>query len=115
MTQKTPDFSQRDLVRVTAVQMEMRRVDSFDAFMAHIEYFVDNASAYKSDFVVFPELFTLPLLGLSETRLPASGAVEWLTQYTERFTEGLRDFAMDYKINIIGGSHLTLTEAGENR
>ncbi len=48
-----------DSVRVATVQYQQRRIADFDAFARQVEYFVDIAADYRSDFVVFPELFTL--------------------------------------------------------
>jgi ribosomal protein S18 acetylase RimI-like enzyme len=44
--------------RVCAVQYMMRMVANFDDFAAHCTYFVDVASDYKCDFIMFPEMFT---------------------------------------------------------
>ncbi|HCL24539.1 MAG TPA: hydrolase, partial [Halomonas sp.] len=50
-------------VRVGAVQWQMREFASVEAALQQIEYFVDALSDYQSDFAVFPELFTTPLMG----------------------------------------------------
>lgn len=107
------ETAQKDIVRVATVQLQMRKVTSFEDFMSSVEYFVDSVSAYKSDFAVFPELFTLPLLALAETRLPPSEAIEKLTEYTPRFIEAMRKLAVSYNINIIGGSHPTRADDGD--
>lgn len=57
----------KDWVRVATVQFQQRAVSSFEEFISNIEYFVDVVSDYKSDFVVFPELFTLQLLALEKS------------------------------------------------
>ena len=57
-------------VRICTVQYRMRRIASFDAFAEQCEYFVDVASGYKSDFVVFPEIFTLQLLSFLPNERP---------------------------------------------
>lgn len=107
------EAAQKDVVRVATVQLQMRKVSSFEDFMSSIEYFVDSVSAYKSDFVVFPELFTLPLLALDDRRLTPSESIEKLTEYTPKFTEAMRKLAVSYNINIIGGSHPTRTDDGD--
>ena len=61
------------LVRVAAVQYQMRRISSFDDFAQQVEFFVDAASDYHCDFVLFPELFTLQLLSLT----PRQAARAW--------------------------------------
>jgi predicted amidohydrolase/GNAT superfamily N-acetyltransferase len=100
-------------VRVATVQFQQRRVSSFEEFISNIEYFVDVTSDYRSDFVVFPELFTLALLSLEETRLTHAQSIERLTEYTPHFIEAMRQLAIGYNINIIGGSHPTRTDDGD--
>ncbi|WP_017931005.1 bifunctional GNAT family N-acetyltransferase/carbon-nitrogen hydrolase family protein [Robiginitomaculum antarcticum] len=107
------EAAQKDVIRVATVQLQMRKVTSFEDFMSSIEYFVDSVTAYKSDFVVFPELFTLPLLALAETRLSPSDSIEKLTEYTPVFIEAMRKLAVSYNTNIIGGSHPTRTDDGD--
>ena len=99
-------------VRVSLVQYQQRRVSSFEEFGHQVEYFVDVVADYKSDFVVFPELFTLQLLSIENQQIPASEAIETLTGYTERLKTLLSDLAVRYNINIIGGSHPTHDEEG---
>jgi predicted amidohydrolase len=77
-----------------------------------IEYFVDVVADYKGDFVVFPELFALQVLSIEDQELTPSESIEALTKYTPRFREALRDMALRYNINIIGGSHPTRMENG---
>jgi hypothetical protein len=56
-------------VRVATCQFQARAVQSFEEFIRNVEYFVDVASDYRSDFVVFPELFTLQLLAFEKREL----------------------------------------------
>ncbi|MQX37741.1 bifunctional GNAT family N-acetyltransferase/carbon-nitrogen hydrolase family protein [Roseospira navarrensis] len=105
-------YSQRT-VRVSIVQYQQRRVRSFEEFGHNIEYFVDVVADYRSDFVVFPELFTLQLLSIENQRIPASDAIATLTRYTEPLKELLSRLAVSYNINIIGGSHPTMGEDGK--
>ena len=104
---------QKEDVRVATVQFSARMVSSFDEFMANVEYFVDVTADYRSDFVVFPELFTLQLLALEQKKLSPAASIEQLTRYTPRFIEKMREMAIGYNINIIGGSHPTRTDDGE--
>ncbi len=94
-------------VRVSIVQYQQRRLSDFDEFAKQVEYFVDVVAAYKADFVLFPELFTLQLLSIENEEIPASRAIETLTEYTEPLKELLSRLAVSYNINIIGGSHPT--------
>jgi len=96
-----------DTIRVGTVQYMQRRVRSFDEFLEMVAYFVDVVADYKGDFVVFPELFTLQLLSIEDQELSPAESIEALTKYTPRLTEAMRDMALRYNINIIGGSHPT--------
>lgn len=101
-----------DTIRVGTVQYMQRRVHSFDEFVKFTGYFVDVVADYKGDFVVFPELFTLQLLSIENQELSPVESIEALTEYTPKFKEAMRDMALRYDINIIGGSHPTRVESG---
>jgi predicted amidohydrolase/GNAT superfamily N-acetyltransferase len=96
-----------DTVRVATVQYMQRRVGSFEEFTDLVRYFVDVTADYRADFVVFPELFTLQLLSMEDQELSPAESIEALTKYTEPLKDALRDMAVRYNINIIGGSHPT--------
>jgi predicted amidohydrolase/GNAT superfamily N-acetyltransferase len=108
-----PPHGQKEAVRVATVQFQQRKIESFDEFVSNVEYFVDVTADYRCDFVVFPELFTLQLLAFEKRKLGPAEALETLTEFTPRFTEALRQLAISYNINIIGGSHPTRTEDGD--
>ncbi len=99
------DTSLPERVRVATVQFQMRRIQTIDEFETQVEYFTDIASDYRSDFVVFPELFTLQLLSLEEKPLPPVDAIEKISEYTPRFVAFMERLAVSYNINIIGGTH----------
>ncbi len=101
-----------DSVRVGTVQYMQRRVHSFDEFIDLVAYFVDVVADYKGDFVVFPEMFTLQLLSIEDQELSPAESIEALTKYTPRFKEAMRELALRYNINIIGGSHPTRVPNG---
>jgi predicted amidohydrolase len=101
-----------DTVRIGTVQFMQRKVNSFEEFIEVVEYFVNVVADYNGDFVVFPELFTLQLLSIEDEELRPAEAIETLTKYTPRFKESMRDLALRYNINIIGGSHPTRVESG---
>jgi len=100
------------IVRVATVQLAMRPVDSFDSFASNVAYFTEIAADYRSDFVVFPELFTLQLLSAEPQKLSPHESIEALTEYAGRFTEFMRELAMRHNINIIGGSIPTRSQGG---
>lgn len=94
-------------VRVAAVQYQMRTIKDFDEFASHCEYFVDVASDYRSDFVMFPEMLTMQLLSFMPTERPEQSARR-LSEFTSRYIEFFNHLAIKYNINIIGGSHLNV-------
>jgi predicted amidohydrolase/ribosomal protein S18 acetylase RimI-like enzyme len=102
-------------VRVATVQWMMRGINEIDEFEEQVEYWVDVASDYNADFVLFPELFTLELLSMHKTKLGPVEAINKIADYTERFCAFMEKMAVSYNINIIGGSHPTRTENGEIR
>ena len=78
-------------------------VASFEKFASQVEFFIDTASNYRSDFVLFPELFTTQLLSLVEAHRLGAAAREpakFMPQYLEVFTK----LAVKYDVNVIGGS-----------
>jgi len=91
-------------VRVATVQYGQRRIKSFDEFRQMVTYFVDVTADYGSDFVLFPELFTLQLLSLEDDELQPHEAIATITRYEDRIVELFRDLAVRYNVNIIGGS-----------
>jgi len=102
-------------VRVATVQFMMRKIEAIDQFEEQVEYWIDVASDYESDFVVFPELFTLELLSIEESKLQPAEAIAKIAEYTDRFTAFMERMAVSYNINIIGGSHPTRVGKDEIR
>lgn len=100
-------------VRIASVQYQVRKVSSFDDFTKQVEYFVDVAADYRSDFVLFPELFTIPLLSIEKERLTPQQSIERITEYTNEYVTFMQKLAVSYNINIIGGSHPTRVENGD--
>lgn len=98
-------------VRACAVQYQMRLIHSFEDFARNCEYFVDAASDYRCDVVLFPEMFTMQLLSFLPHKTPGK-AVRQLSEFTPRYEELFVNLAIKYNINIIGGSHIT--EENEN-
>ncbi len=94
-------------IRVCVVQYQVRKVDSFDEFAQQCEFFLDTASDYRSDFVLFPELFTTQLLSCVDAHQPGQAArklAEFTPQYLEFFTQA----AIRYDVNVIGGSQFAV-------
>ncbi|MCA8902614.1 MAG: GNAT family N-acetyltransferase [Hyphomonas sp.] len=107
------DTALPERVRIATVQFQMRRINAIDEFEQQIEYFTDIASDYKSDFVVFPELFTLQLLSLEHRPLGPVESIEKISEYTPRFVAFMEKLAVSYNINIIAGTHPSKMENGD--
>ncbi|MEQ6376892.1 bifunctional GNAT family N-acetyltransferase/carbon-nitrogen hydrolase family protein [Bacillaceae bacterium S4-13-56] len=91
-------------VRITVIQYMMKSIDSFEEFKRQVEYYVDVAYDFGSDFAVFPEIFTTQLMSFLDEKVPAK-AVRRLSEYTEDYIELFTHLAVRYNVNIIGGSH----------
>lgn len=96
-------------VRVSLVQYLMQRVNSFEDFEKQCEFYVDTAGDYKSDFVLFPELFTIQLSSLLADTRPGIAARQ-LSEFTPKYLELMSTLAMRYNVNVIGGSTLVVED-----
>lgn len=99
----------QETVRVTTVQYQQRRVQSFEEFLHIVEYFIDVASDYRSDFVVFPEWFTMQLLSMEQSVLDPKQSMIRLSEHTPVFKESMQSLAVKYNVNVIGGSTATFS------
>jgi predicted amidohydrolase/ribosomal protein S18 acetylase RimI-like enzyme len=95
------------LVRLCAVQYQMRPIATWEEFCTQCAYFMDAAADNKVDFVLFPELLTTQLLGMQDERRPAD-AVRRLAQRTPDYLDFFTRSAVKYNVNVIGGSQFTL-------
>lgn len=93
-----------DHVRIAAVQYRQRRIQSFQEWTEMVLYFIDVTADYGSDFVVFPELFTLQLLSIHNEPVQPHEAILQVAAYEDQIKDFLRDAAVRYNVNIIGGS-----------
>jgi len=94
-------------VRLVAVQYLMRSIASIDEFESQCEFFIDAASDYKGDFVVFPELMTTQMLSFLEkkdARTRPQEAARRLAELTPRYLEFFTQMAIKYNVNIVAGS-----------
>lgn len=91
-------------VRICAVQYMMKKIESFEDFCRQVEYYVDVAADFGSDFAVFPEIFTTQLMSFLEEKRP-DRAVRRLATFTDQYMELFTQLAVRYNINIVGGSH----------
>jgi predicted amidohydrolase/GNAT superfamily N-acetyltransferase len=95
--------TKRTYIRIGLVQWQMRMFKNFDALVEQVEYFVDAVSDYKSDFILFPELFNAPLMA-EFNHLGEAKAIRGLAKYTEPLLDKFREFSVSYNVNIITGS-----------
>ncbi len=91
------------LVRICALQYQMRAIPDFEAFEAQCEFFLDAASEQHTDFVLFPELMTTQLLSFLPSKHP-SDAVRALSGLTSQYLDFFARMAIKYNVNIISGS-----------
>jgi len=101
------------LARIAVVQYQMRTIKSFEEFETQAEFFVDTAAEYKSDFVVFPELFTAELLSFAKAARPGLAA-RALAEFTPRYLDLFRDLSIKYNVNVVGGSQFAVVDGRLN-
>ncbi len=95
--------SRKSVARVGLVQWQMRSSPSFDSLVEQIEFFVDAVSGYQSDFILFPEFFSGPLMA-SYNHLSAPDAIRELAAYTVPIRDKFLELAISYNVNIISGA-----------
>ncbi len=96
-------------IRLAVVQYQMRTIAGFSEFAQQCEFFIDVASDYKSDFVLFPELFTTQLLSCVPSSRPGKSARQ-LAEFTPQYLDFFTEMAVRYNINIVGGSQFVVEE-----
>ena len=93
-------------MRVAAVQFDMRPVATVAEFMFRCDYFIAAAAGHAVDVLLFPELFTNPLL----PRLPGATVRERVQQGTPALLQAFRELAVRHQVDVIAGSHLTVQD-----
>ncbi len=106
---KEPSKTRR--VRIAAVQYLLRTINSFDEFATQVEFFVRSANEYNSQFVLFPELFTMQLLSFLHESSPGR-SVRILAHLTKDYDTLFKRLAVDNNLYIIAGTHPVI-ERGE--
>ncbi|MGL6129533.1 GNAT family N-acetyltransferase [Chryseobacterium artocarpi] len=100
---KRPNTMQDSIIRLGLVQWQMRHFRDIDAFYEQVEFFVNVMGDYKSDFVLFPELFNTPLLAPFNSLSERDSMIE-LAKLTEDIKKKISELAISYNVNIISGS-----------
>ena len=95
--------AEKAIVRIGIVQWQMRAVISLEDLLSQAEFFVDSLSDYQSDFALFPEFFSAPLMGLARDKNSVE-AIRFLAGFTEQIKNRFSQMAVSYNINIIAGS-----------
>lgn len=106
---KKRSFRAVEMVRVAAVQYEMREIESFDQFARQCEYFVDVGTESQGDILVFPERITTQLLSMASDKRPGLAARS-LHDFTPRYTELFGRLALKYAVDILAGSHFIVED-----
>lgn len=105
-----PLHASKPVVRLGLVQWQMRPLSGISALADQLEFFIDALSGYKTDFILFPELFNAPLMA-QFNHLSEAQAMRELAGFTEELRRIFTDFAVSYNANIITGS-MPLVEDG---
>lgn len=100
----------KSVVRLGLIQWQMRSLSNLEALFEQAEFFIDTVSGYGSDFALFPELFTAPLMA-DFNHLSEAEAIKELAKHTEDVKLKFQEYAISYNINIITGS-MPLIENG---
>jgi len=90
-------------VKVSAVQYKYKPINSFEEFASNVTDLVNQAKG--SDFVVFPEAFTLELQYL----IP-DNKVSKIIQFTEEYVKLFEQLSQERKQYIVAGSHFTVVK-----
>lgn len=93
----------KSVIRLGLVQWQMRQLNNLEALFEQCEFFVDVVSGYGSDFALFPELFTAPLMA-DYNHLSEAEAIRELAKHAEPVRKRFQELAISYNINIITGS-----------
>ncbi|KXH81298.1 carbon-nitrogen hydrolase family protein [Chryseobacterium kwangjuense] len=100
---KKPNTMQDSIIRLGLVQWQMRHFKNIDAFYEQVEFFVNVMGDYKSDFVLFPELFNTPLLAPFNKLSERDSMIE-LAKLSDDIKNKISELAISYNVNIISGS-----------
>jgi predicted amidohydrolase len=93
-------------VKISACQFRVEKVSSFDEFHKQVMELL-NQVPEDSDYVIFPELFTVGLLASFQNadQLTAADLIK-IDEYTSQYKELFSEIAKSRKQIIIAGSHL---------
>jgi predicted amidohydrolase len=97
-------------VKISACQFRVEKVDSFEAFENQVLELMDQVPS-DTDYVLFPELFTVGLLAsFPDAEQLTAAELTKIDDYTVQYKELFRRLAQSRKQIIIAGSHLEKRE-----
>jgi len=99
----TKAATKKKIVRLGLIQWQMRPYEKMEELVQHAEYFIDAVSGYRSDFALFPEFFSAPLMA-ENNHLSEPEAIRELAKHTQDLVQKFSEFSITYNINIIAGS-----------
>lgn len=99
----------KSVVRLGLVQWQMRPYKDVQEIIEQMEFFVDALSGFKSDFALFPEFFSAPLMA-EYNHLSEADAIRKLADFTEPIVQEFSKLSVSYNINIITGSFPELVD-----
>lgn len=92
-------------MRVSAVQYHLHTIRSFEEFSAQCEHYIKTAEEFGSEFILFPEFFTTQLLSIGKED-GSKVTIDDLPGFTEQYRTLFTNFAKQYNVHIIGGTHV---------
>jgi len=95
-------------VRVCAAQYQMRHISEWSELEQQVRFFVETADEYHCHFLLMPELFTAQLFSFLPAELDSKQAVRELASYHRKYVDMFTQFATEYGLYIVGGSHPVL-------
>lgn len=95
-------------LRVSAVQFYLRSVASFEEFAAQVEHYAKAAAEFGTEYLLYPEYFSTPLLsipGADGKARPITALADFTPQFMALFTR----LAREQNMHIIAGTHIVKT------
>ena len=89
--------AEKSVVRLGLIQWQMRSLGNLEALFEQAEFFIDAVSGYGSDFALFPEFFTAPLMA-DYNHLSEAEAIRELARHTEAVRLKFQEFAISYNV-----------------
>lgn len=93
------------MVRISSIQFKVKNVKNFKEFEEHVEEIVVKAKKNNSEFIVFPEYFTIEAVTAYPSPVKLNEALKRLAEeYFEEFKGFMESLAKKYQVFIVAGS-----------